>query len=114
MKIKTTKRTLIRHDNNDMCCNWFYLVQGRIINDEGTRYRGFKFVVWFDADELWEHNNKERITQQDLREFTDELAYGQFFCLIKSYDDVKEFFDECNRSINNWNEMCDRQRRNWW
>lgn len=114
MEIKITKRTLVYHPNNDMVCNWYYLVQGRIINDQKTRFRKFKFIVMFDADDLWEWNNKETISQADLREYTDELAYAQFTCYIANYDDVSEFYKLCSESIERYNKLIDSQNAPWW
>ena len=45
---RITKRTKLLEINNDMCHNYYYLINGRINNADRSAYRKFKFVIWFD------------------------------------------------------------------
>ena len=111
MKIKITRRELLRHDNNEMVTNWFYLVHGRLHNDDDTRYRKFKFVVWIDGEDLWFYdgdddstNEEEKWSYVPVDEYLNYYCIPSFTDLIRSYDDCNEFYDACIDSINNWNE----------
>ena len=57
MEIKITKRTKLLEINNDMCHNFYYLINGRFYNDNHTAYRKFKFVSWFDIFDVDEYFN---------------------------------------------------------
>lgn len=113
MEIKITKRRLLWHQSNDMCCNWYWEVRGRILNDTKTRYRKFGFVVHYDYDDVaewFEPDNDEcpAITDKMHREYLDELAWAQFTDFIKSYDDCKEFYKLCQESIDRYNDITSR------
>lgn len=104
MEIKITKRVKLHEVNNDMCHNFYFGVYGQIINDARTRFKRFHFVVWFDIFELFEFLGEEakKYTKQDLINYVDELSVW-YTDLIHSYDNCKEFYEECNRSIDNYN-----------
>lgn len=107
---KITKKVKLLEVNNDMCHNYYYLVHGKIINGEKTRCRKFKFVVWhdiFDVQEFFDEN--EYITDDDLKQYRDEIVWATiepYMNGIKDYNDekgLKEFYDMCNSSIENYN-----------
>lgn len=111
--ITITKRKLLYEQCNDMCHNYYYVVYGKIFNqpkpDEQRRFRRFKFVMWIDVFELQEYyENKEYITKEDRLEYLDVLAFGTMG-LIKSYNDCKEFYNECNRTIKDYNNLVSRR-----
>jgi hypothetical protein len=113
MEIKITKRRLLWHQSNDMCCNWYWEVRGQIINDQRTRYRKFCFVVHYDYEDIaewFEPENDEcpAITKKMHREYLDELIYGSFTSYINSYDDCKLFGELCNESIERYNNIIAR------
>lgn len=113
MKIKITKRTLLWHQRNDMCCNWYWKVQGRIINTQETRYRKFTFVVQYDYDEIAEWFEPENdicpaITDKMHKQFLDELIFSSFTDYIKSYDDCSLFYQLCKESIARYNNIVGR------
>ena len=105
MEIKVTKRTKIKEVNNDMCHNWYYLINGKIINNEGTRCRPFRFVVWFDVYDVMENARKEdTYTKQDIKDCLDMCVFG-YTDTIRGYEpeQCREFFNLCKDSIENWN-----------
>lgn len=108
MEIKVTKRTKLQEVNNDMCHNWYYLVNGKIINDEKTRQRRFKFVVWFDVEDVFENISEERdhYTKEDVNECLDMCIFC-YVDMIRGYEteQCKDFFEACNDSIKHWNEI---------
>lgn len=108
MEIKITKRTKLLEQNNEMCHNYYYLINGKILNDEKKRYRPFKFVLFFDCFDIQEYYEKDYYTNDDLRNYIDELCFG-FTQYIKSYDDCKEFYEMCNESINSYNQTMNRR-----
>ena len=55
MEIKITKTEKLQEINNSMVHNFYYLIHGRIYNDEKTRYKKFKFVLFFDAFDIQEY-----------------------------------------------------------
>ena len=111
-EVKITKRQLLRHDNNEMVTNWFYLVHGRIYNDEDTMYKRFRFVVWIDGEDLWFYDGENTTNTDDeenwsfvpLDEYLNYYAIPSFTDYIKDFDDCDEFYEVCNDSIRNWNE----------
>ena len=70
---KITKKQKILEVNNDKAHNFYYLVYGHIYNEEKTRYRKFKFVEWFDIFDLQEYFEKEYITEDDIKQYVNEL-----------------------------------------
>ncbi len=113
MEIKITKRKLLWHQSNVMCCNWYWEVRGQIINDQGTRYRKFGFVVHYDYDDIadWfepDSNKCPAITQKMHREYLDEMIFFSFTDHIRSYDDCKLFYELCSESVERYNNILRR------
>ena len=102
-----TKIQKIKEVNNSMCHNYYFLVYGRIYNEGRTRMRKFKYVQWldiFDVQEFFE--DKEWITQEDVREYLNNLEVPYLYN-IKDYNDekgLKEFYNYCNETINEYNK----------
>jgi len=102
----TTKRKILEV-NNSMCHNYYYLQHGRIYNSNKSRMRRFKFVFWFDIFDVMEYFEKDSITQKDLSEYANEIAWNTIESCknnIKSYNDCQKFYDWCNETINNFNK----------
>lgn len=102
---KITKRQKLLEQNNEMVHNYYYLIYGRIYNDEKTRYRKFRIVLWFDIFDLQEFFDKKFITNEDIQNYIDELIFS-YVSYIKNYNDVdglNEFYNLCNSSIENYN-----------
>ena len=103
-----TKTKKLLETNNEMAHNYYYLIYGRIYNEEKTRYRKFKFVEWFDIFDLQEYFEKDIITKEDIKNYLNDLEIG-YLTSLKSYDDIeglKEFYDYCNETIENYNNIC--------
>ena len=100
MEIKITKRQNIFEQHNDKVSNYCYLVYGKIINDEKTKYKKFRFVVHFDGYDLYEEGCK---TKADTMNYLDMLIDG-FISSIVSYDNCKAFYEACNESIRSYND----------
>lgn len=103
-----TKQQKILEVNNDMCHNYYFLVYGRIYNEGRTRMRKFKYVQWFDIFDVQEFfEDKEWITQEDVREYLNNLEVPYLYN-IKDYNDekgLKEFYEYCNETIENYNRV---------
>ena len=104
--IELTTHKKIKEVNGAMCHNFYYVQHGRIYNADHTRFRRFKFVVWFDIFDVYEYFEKDAVTTREIAEFASEIAWscceGNSY-LIKSYDDYRAFYDWCNKTINNYN-----------
>lgn len=101
-KVKITKRTLLRHDNNCMVTNWFYLVNGRAYTDDGERYQKFRFVVWIDAGDLYEldcESVDEYLNYYAIPSFTDYIPEH-----LTDSAQLDTFIEVCNDSIHWWND----------
>ena len=62
--VKITKVSKLLEVNNDMVHNFYYLVSGRIINESKTKYKKFRFVLFydvFDLQEYWESDENENV-----------------------------------------------------
>lgn len=108
-----TKKVKLLEVNNDMCHNYYFLVYGKIYNEGKTRYRKFKYVEWFDIFDVQEYfedenGNCDGITNDDIKEYLNELIYSGQINFIKDYNDeksLKEFYDYCNETIKNYNRI---------
>lgn len=106
---KITKKQKILEVNNDKAHNFYFLIYGRIYNKEKTRYRKFKFVEWFDIFDLQEYFEKEYITEDDIKQYVNELIDTTNITNIKDYNDkegLKNFYDFCNDTIRRYNNIC--------
>ena len=116
MKTKITKRTKLLEINNDMCHNFYYLVNGRFYNDDKTAYRKFKFIPWFDIFDVIEYFNGDDgdevydipITQEMIEEYLEECIWSTV-SMVSDYDNenqLKYFYEYCNNSIKRYNEIA--------
>lgn len=112
VNFKITKKQKILEVNNDMAHNYYFLVYGHIYNEDKTRYRKFKFVIWFDIFDLQEYFDKEYITDDDVKEYVSFCVEGienSYITEIKDYYDtegLKNFYDYCRETIENYNKIC--------
>ena len=102
-----TKVNLIYEQNNCMCHNFYYIYYGRIYNEDKTRYRKFKYVEWFDIFDVQDFFDKEYITKEDIKEYANNIE-NSYLLSIKDYNDkehLKEFYNYCNETIENYNRI---------
>lgn len=102
MEIEITKRVLLKEVDNEMCHNWYWLVCGRIINDEGTCYRKFKFVEWFDVFDVQEYSEDGTHSKKNVREYLDTCIDARLGYIV-DYNHCNVFYSMCNETIENWN-----------
>jgi hypothetical protein len=103
-----TKKQKILEINNDMCHNYYYLIYGRIYNENKTRMRKFKYIEWFDIFDLQEYFEKDLITKNDIKDYLNNLENG-YLTNIKNFNDeknIKEFYNYCNETIENYNKIA--------
>jgi hypothetical protein len=108
---KITKKTKILEVNNDMCHNYYFLIQGRLYNENKTKYKKFKFVEWFDIFDLQEYYEKDVITKNEIKNYVENLVDNMgcsYIEDIKDYNDeksLKEFYEYCNETIKQYNKI---------
>ena len=108
-EVKITKTSKLLEVNNDMVHNFYYLVYGRIINESKTKYKKFKFVLFYDVFDLqdyWQDDDNENvvITKDMEKQYRDDLIFSMVDT-IKSYNDTKDFYELCNDTIENYNKI---------
>ena len=101
--VKITKTSKLLEVNNDMVHNFYYLVYGRIINENRTKYKKFRFVLFYDVFDLQEYWETDKITKDMEKEYRDVLIFNMV-STIKSYDDTKYFYELCNNTIKDYNK----------
>lgn len=105
---KITKKVKILEVNNEMAHNYYYMLYGKIYNEEKTKYRKFKFVEWFDIFDIVEYFEKDKITKNDIKEYLNSLEIPYIYN-IKNYDDIEhlqEFYNYCNETIKKYNDIA--------
>ena len=102
--VKITKISKLLEINNDMVHNFYYLVNGRIINESKTKYKKFRFVLFYDIFDLQEYYENVEITKDMEQAYRNELIFG-ITSTIKSYDDTKAFYELCNDTIKDYNKI---------
>ena len=111
VNFEITKKQKLLAVNNDMCHNYYYLIYGRIYNENKTRYRKFKFVEWFDIFDMQEYYEKDFITNTEIKAYVNNLIDSigcSYIDDIKNYNDekgLKEFYNYCNETIKNYNNI---------
>ena len=103
-EVKITKTSKLLEVNNDMVHNFYYLVYGRIINKDRTKYKKFRFVLFYDIFDLQEYWDDVVITKDMEKEYRNELIFSMVDT-IKSYDDTIDFYELCNNTIKNYNKI---------
>lgn len=104
---KYTKINKILEVNNDMVHNYYYIYYGKIYNKDHTKYRKFKYIEYFDIFDLQEYFEKDSISKNDIKEYANILE-NSYLENIKDYNDkqgLKEFYEYCNDTIENYNRI---------
>lgn len=107
MNIKITKRERIYTQYNDMVANEYWLVYGKVYNQDKTISRSFKLVVMLDLFDVMEYFEKETISEKDKKEYVDIITES-YTSYINSFEDMKEFYSVCNETIINYNNFMKR------
>ena len=93
--------------NNDLVHNYYFLQYGKIYNKEKTKYRPFKYVIFFDNYDLQEYFEDTKITNKNIKYYANEFTPSELY-QIKEYDDLehlKEFFSYCKETIKDYNNI---------
>lgn len=103
MEIKITKKVVI-DSGEDSAYSYaykYYLVYGKLYNDEKTRYRPFKYVMRIWKEDIFEAENyPDYLPLYRQKEITEDILYSFIECNYpKSYNECKNFFDACRESI---------------
>lgn len=99
-----TKRQKLLSVRNEWVCGDYWLVHGRMYNEDRTYFRRFKFVLHIDlACDLWDAELEEDRNYDDVLE-------EMIWCFVEMagddyHDDsrLNEFYDRCNETILQWN-----------
>lgn len=106
---KITKTQKLKEVNNSMCHNYYYIIYGRIYNESKTKYRKFKYVIWFDIFDIQEYYEKDFVTKEEIKNYVDDLIYSISHTYnIKNFNDEKElksFYEYCNETIEEYNKI---------
>lgn len=109
VNFEITKIQKIQEVNNSMCHNFYYLYYGRIYNEKHTKYKKFKYVLWFDVFDVMEYFEKDTFSDKDVKTYASELE-NNYIYNIKNYEDtegLKEFYNYCNKTIQDYNNtLC--------
>lgn len=104
--IELTTHKKIHEVNNDMCHNYYYVQHGRIYNADRTCFRRFRFILWFDINDICEYFDTDVATKQEISQYVTECGISH--CdnrqhLIKSFNEYHAFYDWCNETIKHYN-----------
>lgn len=125
--IKITKHE--RLDNNGGVYTSYMYLTGRITDRNNSRYRPFRVIVSFCIDDVYEDalvnayydkyedynddtyaefekaydkKHKCKVSDKTINEYVDNIFYNCYAEYINSYADCKEFYQNCNDSINSY------------
>ena len=108
---KITKKQKILEINNSACHNYYFLIYGKIYNENKTKFKRFKYIEWFDIFDLQEYFEKDFITENDIKQYVNDLIDNMgcsYIGDIKDYADTKglnEFYNYCNETIEKFNKI---------
>ena len=106
MVIKITRRQLICEVHNNTVGNQYhYLVHGKIYNEDYSKLKRFKFIVWFDGYDLLEFFDGD-YTPDRILEYVD-CAIESYTSMIIDFDNCNAFYEACNNSIEHYNAMAE-------
>ena len=103
-EIKITKKQKLYEINNEMCHNFYYLIHGRIYNQNKTRYKKFKFILFFDIFDIMEFYEIDFFDNNYIKDYIDEMIFS-FTQFIDSYENCNYFYEICNDSIKKYNSL---------
>lgn len=106
-----TKKQKILEVNNEMCHNYYYLIYGRLYNENRTKYKKFKYVLWFDIWDLLEYYEKDFVTNEEIKRYIEEIE-NPYLTYIENFGDIekiKDFYKFCNDTINDYNNLISKR-----
>lgn len=106
-----TKKQKILEVNNEMCHNYYYLIHGRLYNENKTKYKKFKYILFFDIWDLLEYYEKDFVTQEEIKDYIEAIE-NPYLTSISNYNDIKNienFYKFCNETIENYNNLILRK-----
>ena len=106
MEIKITKKQRLLSVRNEWVVGDYYLIHGRIINDDKTAFYRFKFVLHIDlACDLWDVENNipyDEALIDMIWSFCDSI--GSEYNIVN----ISRFYRLCNETIEKWNSSVSR------
>lgn len=105
---KITKTRLLKEHNTDMAHNYYFLIQGRLYNEDKTKYRKFKFVEWVDIFDIQEYYDIEWVSVKDAKDYALECARSRIE-IVKDFNDEKslrDFYNIMVKTIENYNKLA--------
>ena len=109
--IEITKKVCLNSWANSTCSGAYYLIHGRIYNEQKTAFYRFKFVLLLDfALDTWDAENERDIPVKDA---LDDMAWAFIPDAVDLFEDDARriaFIRECNVTIDKYNERNRRGR----
>jgi hypothetical protein len=105
---KITKVNKLLEVNNDMVHNFYFIIYGKMFNEEKTKYRRFKYIEWFDVFDVMEYFETDYYNDKLVREYLGCLE-NNYLMSIRDFNDkerLKEFYDYCNETIKDYNGVA--------
>lgn len=107
-----TKMRLIYEPNNDMVHNYYWCYDVRHFVTDKSFYR-YRFVRWFDIQDVCDYYGKDRVTKKEIREYAAEIGMGFFdtYCpkTIEggrcAKEDIIKCRKACSETIENYNRL---------
>ena len=103
--VEFTKVNKIYEVNNDMVHNYYYMYYGRIINNDRTKYRKFKFILWFDIFDILEYFEQYNVSKNDIKEYANILTSSVDIPEFDNIEKLKDFYKWCNNTIQDYNNL---------
>ena len=108
VNFEITKRQKLYEQNINMVChNFYYLIHGRLYNEDKTRFRKFKFVEWFDIFDIMEFFDTDYYNEKLIKEYVNNIE-NSYLLNIQDFDDKKglnDLYNYCNETIDYYNDM---------
>jgi len=101
--IKITKRKKLLETASPVYVD-YWLVYGRLYNDDGSMYYPFRFVLSLDLElDLWDCETESEIAYNDALEMLINSVIDSAWNAFDNDAARAEFFDYCNDTIRRWN-----------
>ena len=104
-----TKIQKICETNSSMAHNFYFLICGKIYNKNKTKTKEFKYVECVDPFEVMDFFEEDYYNDELVEEYVYNLE-NVYLSNVKSYSDkqgLKEFYDFCDRSMEDYNKIME-------